>query len=80
MRTLPAVAACLGALLVLNATADAAPKTKRAVKPSAATAQLPPTREEVECERAQHHDRTGAYAGYRCWARDAFSRGNWSLR
>jgi hypothetical protein len=80
MRTLPAVAASLGALLLLNVPVGAAPKAKRTLKPPAATAQLPQVREEVECERARHADRTGAYAGYRCWARDAFSHGNWSMR
>jgi tetratricopeptide (TPR) repeat protein len=37
-------------------------------------AQPPPySREEIECERARHADPAGRYAGFPCWAREAFS-------
>jgi hypothetical protein len=34
------------------------------------------SREQVECERARHEDPSGVYAGYPCWAREAFGSGS----
>jgi hypothetical protein len=33
------------------------------------------SRQQVECERARHADPSGVYAGFPCWARDAFGSG-----
>jgi len=56
---------------------------KRSVKARTSTAAAQPrtySREEVECERAQHEDPSGYYAGYPCWAREALSSGKGSDR
>jgi hypothetical protein len=78
MRTLLAIAMLAGGILSLDVSADSAePAKKRSVKSRTyATAAQPRTysREEVECERAQHEDPTAAYAGYPCWAREVFGR------
>jgi hypothetical protein len=67
------VAVSVGGVLALSPDADAA--HRRAVKRHY---YVPPqySREAIECERAQHEDPTGLYAGYPCWAREAFSKGN----
>jgi tetratricopeptide (TPR) repeat protein len=55
----------------LNAPADAARQAKLSAKPHHYAAQPRYSREQIECERAQHADPTGHYAGYPCWARAA---------
>jgi hypothetical protein len=88
MRTLLATLLSLGCLLPLTSTADAARRSPRAPGPSYYNA--PPTyyapppnalSERQVCEeRAQAADPTGQYAGYPCWAREAFGRGGGSGR
>lgn len=76
MRVPLAIASFLSGVFALNATADAAPKSKRRVQPSYYFA--PPSynsREQVECERARNEDPAGHFAGYPCWAREIFGRG-----
>jgi hypothetical protein len=34
------------------------------------------TTEASECDRAQNEDPAGRFAGYSCWAREAFARGS----
>jgi hypothetical protein len=79
MRALIAVALFTGGLLALHAPADSAdPAKKRIMKPrtSAATVQSRTySRQQVECERAQYEDPSGAYGGYPCWARGALGSG-----
>jgi tetratricopeptide (TPR) repeat protein len=56
----------------VKSSSDANRKTKRS---ESAQLDTPPTgrsKEDVECERAQHADPSGAYAKYPCWARAAF--------
>ena len=76
MRTSLAIATMLG-VLALNTTADAAQKGRRITGPMYYTAPAPPSysRERAVCEeRAQAADRSGLFAGYPCWAREAFGR------
>jgi hypothetical protein len=79
MRTLLAIALFTGGILALQVPADSADAVKKPrAKPRAAAATSQPrayTREDVECERAQHEDPSGIYAGYPCWAREAFGAG-----
>jgi hypothetical protein len=78
MRTSLAIATMLG-VLALNTTAEAAQKSRRTTGPMyyyTAPAPPPYARERAVCEeRAQAADPTGLFAGYPCWAREAFSRG-----
>lgn len=75
MRTSLAIATMLG-VLTLNTTADAAQKGRRIAGPMYYTAPPSYLSERAVCEaRAQHADPSGQYAGYPCWAREAFSRG-----
>jgi hypothetical protein len=83
MRTLLAIALLAGAfftggLLAPHTPADSAETgKKRSVKPRTQTTVQPRTysREEIECEGARHEDPAGVYAGFPCWAREAFGRG-----
>ena len=80
MRTLLAIALFTGGIVALLTPADSADAAKkRSVKPRTQTTHTaqPRTysREEVECERAQHEDPAGFYAGYPCWAREALGSG-----
>ena len=92
MRTLLAIPVApllltLSGLLALSAAlspADAARRDRRAPGPSyyappnAYYAPAPPaiSQRQVCEERAQAADPTGLYAGYPCWAREAFGRGS----
>ena len=70
MRTPLAIVTLLG-VLAMNTTADAAQKGRYYYN-------APPRylSERAVCEaRAQHADPSGQFAGYPCWAREAFSRG-----
>jgi hypothetical protein len=80
MRILIAIALFAGGIVALHAPADSADAVKkRGVKPRIQTVQTARprvySREEVECERAQHEDPAGYYAGYPCWARAALGSG-----
>jgi hypothetical protein len=84
MRTLLAIAIFAGGLLALDAPADAARKSKRTAKSpqSSQSSQNDYRRRKTyrradeACEaRARHEDPTGRYAGFPCWAREAFGRG-----
>jgi hypothetical protein len=77
MRTALAVATSvsLGGLLAFGASADAPRKQKRDPRPPYGYAYQQPSAEEVCQERARAEDPTGLYAGYPCWAREAFGRG-----
>ncbi|MBO0766899.1 MAG: hypothetical protein J2P50_20230 [Hyphomicrobiaceae bacterium] len=75
MRTLLVSLIVLSGVLALNTTADAA--GKRSTKPRHNSAQLRASPNyHVECERARHEDPTASFAGYTCWAREAFARGS----
>lgn len=75
MRSLLAIVIVLGAATASDATAQ--PDRKRATKPRDVAAQPRPSkRQQVECELARHEDPTGSFAGYPCWAREAFARGS----
>ena len=62
----------VGGIIALHATADAARKSKRSAAPPYYyyAPQVDPV-----CERARAEDPTGLFAGYPCWAREAFGRG-----
>jgi hypothetical protein len=77
MRTALAVAisVSVGALLALDASADAPRKYKRDARPPYGYAYQEPSAQAVCEERARHEDPTGAFAGFPCWAREAFGRG-----
>ena len=65
----------VGGILSLHATADAAPKARRAQPPYYYAPPPSELRELSVCEdRAQNADPAGRYAGYPCWAREIFSR------
>jgi hypothetical protein len=65
----PLAIVTLFGVLALNTTADAAQKGYYTAPPRYLS-------ERAVCEaRAQHADPSGQYAGYPCWAREAFSRG-----
>jgi hypothetical protein len=72
MRTLLAIVIFAGGLLALDAPADAARKYKRTAKSQYYHYRR---RNSVCEERARHEDPTGRYAGFPCWAREAFGRG-----
>jgi hypothetical protein len=79
MRTLLAFAIVTSGVFALSQAADAARKYKRSAEPSYSYgygAYQRYSREQVECERARHEDPAGVYAGYPCWAREAFSAGS----
>jgi hypothetical protein len=79
MRTVLAIALATGGFLALHGPADSADAAKkRSAKPRTYTAAVQRrtySREEIECERAQHEDPSGIYAGYPCWAREALGSG-----
>lgn len=78
MRTLLAIAIVMGGTFALSPDADAARKYKRGAEadyPYGYNASPRSSREQVECERARHEDPSGRYAGYPCWAGEAFGRG-----
>jgi hypothetical protein len=79
MRILLAIALFTIGIFALHTPVDSADSVKkRGAKPRSHSATAQPrtySREEVECERAEHEDPTGLYAGYPCWAREAFGRG-----
>jgi hypothetical protein len=77
MRALAVAAILLTSLFVVASTADAARRSKRSAAPPYHF--VPPRydyREQVECERARNEDPAGKYAGYPCWAREIFGRGD----
>jgi len=83
MRTLLAALIALGSIAALTSNADAARRAKRVPGPpyyyAPPNAYAPPPaalREQQVCEeRAFAADPSGLYAGYPCWAREAFGRG-----
>jgi hypothetical protein len=79
MRTLLAVAIVLGGTVALTQVADAARKYRRSAERSDSyysyNAYPRYSREQIECERAWHEDPSGRFAGFPCWAREAFGRG-----
>jgi hypothetical protein len=76
MRTLLAFVIFAGGLFALDAPADAARKYKRTAKSQHYSRQYYRYRRDSVCEeRARHEDPTGRYAGFPCWAREAFGRG-----
>jgi hypothetical protein len=79
MRMLLAVAIVMGGTLAVSSAEDGARKYRRSAEPSYPYYSYGPqsrfTREEIECERARHEDPSGRYAGYPCWAGEAFGRG-----
>jgi tetratricopeptide (TPR) repeat protein len=60
-------------LALKKAPAGAVPKARNGAKTHHYVAQPGYSQEEIECERAQHADPGGRYAGYPCWARTALS-------
>ena len=79
MRTLLAVAIVVGGMIALSQAADAARKYKRSADRSYSygySAYPRFSRQEIECERAWHEDPSGRFAGFPCWAREAFGRGS----
>jgi hypothetical protein len=76
MRTLLAIAILVGSAVIPSQAADAPRKYKRYYDPYYSYYAYPRySREQVECERARHEDPAGVYAGYPCWAREAFGSG-----
>jgi hypothetical protein len=82
MRTLLATLIAFGGILALTSTADAARNARRGPGPyyyyAPPTYYAPPrafSERQVCEERAQAADPSGQYAGYPCWAREAFGRG-----
>ena len=76
MRTVLAIAIFAAAMLSLDATADAASKSKRGAKQQHSAQQKSYQPVDVACEdRARNEDPTGQYASYPCWAREAFAKG-----
>ena len=74
MRTLLSIAIFVGGIFALNSAADAARYYKRGAKAPAYGYSY--SRQDAVCEaNARHEDPTGVYAGYPCWAREAFGRG-----
>jgi hypothetical protein len=63
-------------LPLLDASADAPRKYKRDTSPAYGYSYQHPSAEEVCQERARAEDPTGAFAGFPCWAREAFGRGS----
>jgi hypothetical protein len=90
MRTLLALAVLAGGMLALEAAADDAVKSKRGAKSAHSDSDKDKgervkseraksereSKVRIVCEeRARHEDRTGQYAMFPCWAREAFARG-----
>jgi len=75
MRTFLAFVIFAGGMLMVNAPADAARKSKRSTERYHYAPSYYVPRREAECARARHEDPTGLYAGYPCWAREALGRG-----
>jgi hypothetical protein len=74
MRTLLSIAIFMGGIFALNSAADAARYYKRGAKAPAYGYPYPGG--DAVCEaNAKHEDPTGLYAGFPCWAREAFGRG-----
>jgi hypothetical protein len=78
MRTALAVAisVSVSGLFALSASADAPRKYKRDPRPPYDYAYQHPSAQAVCEERARGEDPTGAFAGFPCWAREAFGRGS----
>jgi hypothetical protein len=83
MRALLATLVALSGVLAVTSTADAARKYRRAPGPPYYYAPpnnyyAPPAISERQVceERAFAADPSGQYAGYPCWAREAFGRGS----
>jgi hypothetical protein len=82
MRTLLAVVICAGGFLAVQSLALPAPadaarnQTARKYKAKAQPRYRFERRYSACEERARHEDPTGVYAGYPCWAREAFGRGS----
>jgi hypothetical protein len=75
MRVLMAIVLCAGGLMALDApAADAAPRYKRVIAKKTTTADAGTQRERLECIRARQEDPTREFAGFPCWAREAFAR------
>jgi hypothetical protein len=79
MRALLAVIVALSSIPALTSSADAARRPPRSSGYSYAPPAYAPTppalSERQVCEeRAQAADPSGQYAGYPCWAREAFGR------
>lgn len=78
MRTLLSIAMVMGGIFALDSAANAGRKAKRSTQPPYYAVQPPQQlREQLLCEeRAQNEDPSGKYAGYPCWAREMFGRGD----
>lgn len=74
MRTLLAIVIFAGGIFALNSPADAARKYKGGAKSPPHHSYYRGGHSACE-ERARHEDPTGRYAGFPCWAREAFGRG-----
>jgi hypothetical protein len=74
MRTLLAVVIFAGGMFALYSPADAARKYKHSPKSPPYYSYYRGGSSACE-ERARHEDPTGVYAGFPCWAREAFGRG-----
>jgi hypothetical protein len=78
MRTLLSIAIFVGGIFALNSAADAARYYKRGAKAPAYgySYGYPYPGGNAVCEaNARHEDPSGVFAGYPCWAREAFGRG-----
>ena len=81
MRTPLAIVILMGSTLALAMTAAADRPYQRNGKPPPADYQngqyyTSPRAQAVCEERARHEDPSGVYAGYPCWAREAFGKGS----
>jgi hypothetical protein len=78
MRTPLAIVILMGSTFALAMNAAADRPYQRNAKPDYPKGQYYTSpREQAVCEeRARHEDPSGAYAGYPCWAREAFGKGN----
>jgi|SoiMethySBSTD1v2_1073268.scaffolds.fasta_scaffold683751_2 hypothetical protein len=79
MRTLIAIGLFAGAVLSPEASADTVRSKYRRIDKQPqqhATQPRSDQRQRVECERARQEDPTGEFAGFPCWAREAFGRAN----
>jgi hypothetical protein len=74
MRTLLSLAIVMGGVFALNSAANADRYDKRGAK--APVYGYPYPGGNAVCEaNAKHEDPSGVYAGYPCWAREAFGKG-----
>ena len=76
MRIPLAIVIAVGGIVSSHSTADAR-QYRRSPQPQYyySPPPSPGLREQALCEeRAQNADPAGRYAGYRCWARETFSR------